>query len=143
MNYVLIDANIWIWWATTSTVQLLNERDFRNNETYAELASICTVWLQIIKTIYDEDEGGEYPKGPLSMEQLESVLIGDPKGGFNETHSVNMRLVMVFALNTGYDFFFCGPSEFMKSVFKGLHGWDVPKSQIHYEYFGPHSDLTD
>jgi nitric oxide dioxygenase len=40
------------------------------------------------------------------------------------------------------DFYFCGPVPFMKTVYRALTEWGVPKERIHYEFFGPAGDLT-
>ncbi len=40
------------------------------------------------------------------------------------------------------DFYFCGPIPFMKAVYHALKEWGVPEERIHYEFFGPASDLT-
>ena len=36
-----------------------------------------------------------------------------------------------------FDFYLCGPTPFMKSLYTGLLAWDVPEARIHYEFFGP------
>jgi len=36
-----------------------------------------------------------------------------------------------------YDFYLCGPSAFMNSLYTGLTGMSVRPEQIHYESFGP------
>ena len=41
------------------------------------------------------------------------------------------------------DFYLCGPTQFMKSLYNGLLGWGVPEDRIHYEFFGPGSALTE
>lgn len=35
-----------------------------------------------------------------------------------------------------YDFYLCGPTPFMRSLYNGLLGWGVPEDRIHYEFFG-------
>ncbi len=39
------------------------------------------------------------------------------------------------------DFYLCGPTPFMKSLYNGLLDWGVPEARIHYEFFGPASVL--
>ncbi|WP_067619253.1 NO-inducible flavohemoprotein [Alicyclobacillus acidiphilus] len=41
------------------------------------------------------------------------------------------------------DFYFCGPTPFMKAVYRALKDWGVPADQIHYEFFGPQGSLED
>jgi nitric oxide dioxygenase len=38
-------------------------------------------------------------------------------------------------------FYFCGPVPFMKAVNSALKEWEVPASDIHYEFFGPAGSL--
>ena len=45
--------------------------------------------------------------------------------------------------NGDCDFFLCGPTPFLKSLFDGLLEWGVPEHRIHYEFFGPASALKD
>ncbi|SHN32874.1 NO-inducible flavohemoprotein [Gracilibacillus kekensis] len=39
-------------------------------------------------------------------------------------------------------FYFCGPEPFMKAINKALKEWNVKDEDIHYEFFGPQSDLN-
>lgn len=39
------------------------------------------------------------------------------------------------------DYYFCGPKRFMAAVNRTLVGWAIPRSQIHFEFFGPKEDL--
>jgi len=39
------------------------------------------------------------------------------------------------------DFYFCGPTPFMKVVNKSLKQWGVPEEHIHYEFFGSFGSL--
>ncbi|MCZ6830639.1 MAG: pyridoxamine 5'-phosphate oxidase family protein [Gammaproteobacteria bacterium] len=36
-----------------------------------------------------------------------------------------------------YDFYMCGPTPFMQSLYTGLKNLNVPDERIHYEFFGP------
>ncbi|WP_410514645.1 NO-inducible flavohemoprotein [Paenibacillus sp. BR2-3] len=38
-------------------------------------------------------------------------------------------------------FYFCGPVPFMNAVNSALSNWDIPGSDIHYEFFGPAAAL--
>ncbi|RHW40369.1 NO-inducible flavohemoprotein [Neobacillus notoginsengisoli] len=40
------------------------------------------------------------------------------------------------------DFYFCGPTPFMKAIYRSLKELDVKEDKIHYEFFGPKGDLT-
>jgi ferredoxin-NADP reductase/MOSC domain-containing protein YiiM len=45
--------------------------------------------------------------------------------------------------NRDCDFYLCGPTAFLKSLFDGLREWGIPEHRIHYEFFGPASALKD
>lgn len=40
-----------------------------------------------------------------------------------------------------YNFYLCGPTPFMRSLYNDLLDWGVAESRIHYEFFGPASVL--
>ena len=42
-----------------------------------------------------------------------------------------------------YDFYLCGPTPFMRSLYCGLLALDISESRIHYEFFGPGSLLKE
>lgn len=42
-----------------------------------------------------------------------------------------------------YDFYLCGPTPFMRSLYCGLLSLDVSEKRIHYEFFGPASVLKE
>ncbi|CEG29418.1 NO-inducible flavohemoprotein [Bacillus sp. B-jedd] len=40
------------------------------------------------------------------------------------------------------DFYFCGPTPFMKAIYRSLKEMGVEEERIHYEFFGPKGDLN-
>lgn len=42
-----------------------------------------------------------------------------------------------------YDFYLCGPTPFMRSLYNGLLAWGVNQARIHYEFFGPAAALQE
>ena len=42
-----------------------------------------------------------------------------------------------------YDFYLCGPTPFMRSLYCGLLGLGVAEDRLHYEFFGPASVLKE
>ena len=42
-----------------------------------------------------------------------------------------------------FDFYLCGPTPFMQSLYKGLVGRGIPEARLHYEFFGPASVLKE
>jgi nitric oxide dioxygenase len=41
------------------------------------------------------------------------------------------------------EFYFCGPTPFMKVIYKALKEWRVPDDRIHFEFFGPAGSLEE
>jgi nitric oxide dioxygenase len=41
------------------------------------------------------------------------------------------------------EFYFCGPTTFMKVIYKALKEWRVPDDRIHFEFFGPAGSLEE
>jgi len=50
---------------------------------------------------------------------------------------IDTSLVTALLPPGDYDFYLCGPSEFMNSLYSGLAGTGVRPERIHYESFGP------
>lgn len=40
------------------------------------------------------------------------------------------------------DFYFCGPTPFMRAIYRSLKELGVEEEKIHFEFFGPKGDLT-
>ncbi|MFQ5930262.1 MAG: MOSC domain-containing protein [Acidobacteriota bacterium] len=56
---------------------------------------------------------------------------------------VDIELVKRLVPGKDLDFYLCGPTPFMKSLFNGVLAWGVSESRIHYEFFGPASALQE
>ena len=54
---------------------------------------------------------------------------------------VDMDLIKTLIPNHQAEYYFCGPKPFMIHIYQGLSAWDIPSSQIHFEFFGPQEDL--
>jgi len=54
---------------------------------------------------------------------------------------VNVEMLKQVLPPAAYDFYLCGPTPFMKSLYDGLLKWGVAETRIHYEFFGPASEL--
>jgi ferredoxin-NADP reductase len=50
---------------------------------------------------------------------------------------VSVALFKKLLPSNNYDFYMCGPSPMMDSIVTDLKEWEVPKSSIHLETFGP------
>ena len=62
---------------------------------------------------------------------------------YDDEGHVDVEFLQRLLPDRDFDFYLCGPTPFMKSLFAGLVGWGVPGDRIHYEFFGPASALTD
>jgi nitric oxide dioxygenase len=52
-------------------------------------------------------------------------------------------LKSIFPDNNDTDFYFCGPIPFMRAINRALKEWGVSEEQIHFEFFGPKTDLEE
>ena len=62
---------------------------------------------------------------------------------YDEQGHVDIDLIKRLIPDKDCDFYLCGPTPFMKSLFEGLQIWGVVETRIHYEFFGPASTLGD
>ncbi len=62
---------------------------------------------------------------------------------YDEAGYVDIDLVKRLVPSKDVDFYLCGPTPFMKSLFEGLLAWGVSEPRIHYEFFGPASALKE
>jgi ferredoxin-NADP reductase/MOSC domain-containing protein YiiM len=64
---------------------------------------------------------------------------------YDDQGHVDAALVgqLIAETNGDCDFYLCGPTAFLKSLFDGLLEWGIPEHRIHYEFFGPASALKD
>lgn len=71
-------------------------------------------------------------------------LPADIKGrDYDDKGHVDIELLKRLLPGNDFDFYLCGPTPFMKSLFNGLLDWSVPEYKIHYEFFGPASALKE
>ena len=67
------------------------------------------------------------------------------KDKLNEDFDVQGRITMQWMENNlpkDGEFYFCGPIEFMRTIYKGLISMGVEKDYINYELFAPGEDIT-
>ena len=62
---------------------------------------------------------------------------------YDEPGYVTIDLLKRILPPAAYDFYLCGPSSFMRSLYNGLLKWGVPETRINYEFFGPVSTLKE
>ncbi len=69
---------------------------------------------------------------------------GDVAGqDYDSTGHVDVDLLKRILPFDAYDFYLCGPTGFMAELYRGLTALGVPEARIHYEFFGPATDLHD
>ncbi len=56
---------------------------------------------------------------------------------------VDIALLKTLLPFDDYDFYICGPTPFMRSLYCGLRALDVSESRLNYEFFGPASPLQE
>lgn len=61
----------------------------------------------------------------------------EDEGLFDAVGRVDMTLLNAHLPFNDYDFYICGPSSFMQSIYDGLRGLNIPDGRIHAEQFGP------
>lgn len=67
----------------------------------------------------------------------ESPLEGDV---FDKSGYIDLAWLQEVADPTA-EFYFCGPTPFMKVIYQALKNWEVPAERIHFEFFGPAGSL--
>ena len=61
----------------------------------------------------------------------------------DDTGRIDADLLKRLGPDDECDFYLCGPTGFMRSLFDGLLSWGVPEQRIHYEFFGPASAVRE
>lgn len=62
--------------------------------------------------------------------------------GYDQTGYIDASwLRKVLPLNKQAEYYFCGPIPFMRAINHALQQLNIPKENIHFEFFGPASDL--
>ena len=115
-----------------------------------ESGSGCQTWF-----IHGARNGREHAMGKLVRQLAEAhhhvhshIRYSKPAAedtagqDYDDEGRVDIDLLKDLLPDQNFDFYLCGPTPFMKSLFGGLASWGVPADRIHYEFFGPASALT-
>lgn len=62
---------------------------------------------------------------------------------FDKSGFIDLEFLKKILPNNRADFYFCGPTPFMKAIYRQLKEWNVPAENIHFEFFGPAGSLED
>ncbi len=82
-----------------------------------------------------------YPNLRVHVRYSDPTEADRRRGGHEDEGFIDMKLVRSLVKQPDADFYFCGPKPLMIGLYQGLQAWDVPASQIHYEFFGPAEEL--
>jgi len=77
----------------------------------------------------------------ISYSKPQPADLADPK--FDNSGRVSIELLKQVLPSAAYDFYLCGPTPFMRSLYQGLLSWGVAEARIHFEFFGPVSALKE
>ena len=61
----------------------------------------------------------------------------------DSTGFVDAPLIESLVLQRDADYYFCGPKPFMRNIYQQLMAWEIPVSQVHFEFFGPRHELQE
>jgi len=64
-----------------------------------------------------------------------------PGRDYESPGRINVELLERILPGRDFDFYLCGPTPFLKSLYNELLAWGVPESRIRYEFFGPATAL--
>ncbi|MFQ6023957.1 MAG: MOSC domain-containing protein [Acidiferrobacterales bacterium] len=116
-----------------------------------ESGSERTVWF-----VHGTRDGGEHAMGAhirrLATEKDHihvHVSYSQPRPedaegrDYDNRGHVSVELLKKVLPPAAYDFYLCGPTPFMKSLYNGLLEWGVAETRINYEFFGPASALKE
>lgn len=65
------------------------------------------------------------------------------QNNFNREGYLTLEWLKEIVDDKNSDYYFCGPIPFMRAVYGALEQWGVPEQNIHYEFFGPASELKE
>jgi nitric oxide dioxygenase len=71
----------------------------------------------------------------------DAPAIGVVREGNASSGFVTAEYLETFLSERDADYFFCGPHQFMTSLYHDLMRWGIPGSQVHFEFFGPRQEL--
>lgn len=109
---------------TSKKVELIYSTQNEENHSFKdEIENLCNENSNINSTTFytrvnDEKDNSKYISGRMSREWMEENLEKDS------------------------EFYFCGPTEFMRSVYKNLISMGINKDDINFEMFDTGTDIT-
>lgn len=109
---------------TSKKVELIYSTQNAENHSFKdEIEKLCNENSNINSTIFytrvnEEKDNSKYISGRMSREWMEENLEKDS------------------------EFYFCGPTEFMRSVYKNLISMGINKDNINFEMFDAGTDIT-
>lgn len=90
--------------------------------------------VQAFRAVLDE-LAAEHPQLTVHHRYSDEGTAG--QGDHCSSGFVDSGLIKSLAGTRDAEFYFCGPSGFMVNIYRLLRAWDVPETQVHFEFFGP------
>ena len=85
----------------------------------------------------------EYPNVKSFVAYSEPTEQDREVKNFDKEGFVDLEWLKAILATNQADFYFCGPTPFMKVIYRALKDWDVPTENIHFEFFGPAGTLEE
>ncbi|MGE0679521.1 MAG: NO-inducible flavohemoprotein [Candidatus Binatia bacterium] len=83
----------------------------------------------------------KHPKLTVHYRYSDPAKDGVKREGNVSTGFVTAELLESLLPSHHADYYFCGPTVFMVNIYHMLLAWGVPRSQVHFEFFGPRQEL--
>lgn len=83
----------------------------------------------------------KHPNFTSHYRYSDEPLDGATRKGCSSTGFVTAELIESLVPMRDADYYFCGPKPFMVNIYRDLHKWGIPESQVHFEFFGPREEL--
>ncbi|MCM3747810.1 NO-inducible flavohemoprotein [Paenibacillus pasadenensis] len=106
------------------------------NRCSADQAQYARV-QELLGSCLDLSVRWSYMEPEAGLDAVNSVLQSQIKPGF-----INAEWLKEFVPAEGASYYFCGSVPFMREVYNGLLACGVPVEDLHYEFFGPATDIT-
>ena len=83
----------------------------------------------------------KHPQLTVHYRYSDPAKDGVKRAGNASTGFVTAELLESLLPSRHADYYFCGPKLFMVNIYHVLRAWDVPRSHVHFEFFGPRQEL--
>ncbi len=84
---------------------------------------------------------GQLEQGKIHVRYSQPLEEDKQYTDYEDSGRIDLPLITSLVGTKDADFYLCGPAVFMTTIFKALSHWEVPETNIHYEFFGPASKM--